>query len=263
MDGARRGLGLAPLLAAALGLAPAGAHAQAPPAPDPAGSGWTVTATPYLWMAGFEGFSGGTAKLPPVHADLSFGDVVNALDFGLMGAVEARHGRWIALADAMYIDLSAGKNIALREAAQREASLDVKNLYATMVGAYRVVDGPKGQLDLLAGLRVTSFDGEVKVKGPLAISSGGVTKTWVDPVVGARFAWPLGKGWTFTAYGDVGGFGVSSISTWQLYALAEHPLSRHWSANLGWRRMRIDYADDPFVFDVTLDGPVVGAAYRF
>jgi hypothetical protein len=248
---------------AAAASAPAAAFAQAAPAADPTGPGWTVTATPYLWMAGFEGTSGGTAKVPPAHADLTFGDVVNALDFGLMGAVEARKDRYIAAVDALYIDLSASKNIVLRETAAREANLDVRNVFATALGGYRVLDEPKAALDLLAGVRVTSFDGDVKVKGPLASGGGGVVKTWADPVLAARVAVPIGKGWTASAYGDVGGFGLASKSTWQLAAMASHAWGRRWTASLGWRHLRIDYADDPFVFDVTLDGPVIAAAYRF
>jgi hypothetical protein len=120
-----------------------------------------------------------------------------------------------------------------------------------------------GRLDLLASPPSASLDGGVRTNGMLAVSNGGVAKAWGDPAAGGRFAWPIGKGWTFTAYGDEGGLGARWIGAQQLYALASHALSRHWSANVGWRRMRVDYADDPFVFDRSVNGPVVGAALRF
>jgi hypothetical protein len=56
--------------------------------------------------------------------------------------------------------------------------------------------------------------------------------TWIDPVVGMRAKQRLSQKQFVSAMLDVGGFGVSSDSTWQMYGGAGYqmtPVSR-WSA---------------------------------
>lgn len=72
-------------MAAVLLAASGGAGAQS--------MGWEFEFTPYLWGAAMRGDVQAPA-LPRTSVDMSFGDILDALDFGLMAAFEARKGRW-------------------------------------------------------------------------------------------------------------------------------------------------------------------------
>ena len=101
------------------------------------------------------------------------------------------------------------------------------------------------------------------LEGPQRSFSGSKTETWIDPMVGARFQAPLGQNWSLKTYGDVGGFGVGSHFTWQLLGEVQYDLSSRWSLSAGWRHLKIDYDHNGFVFDAAMDGPILGAVYRF
>jgi hypothetical protein len=77
-------------ISAAIGVASGAAQAQATAAPR---SGWSFDVTPYIWGAGMDG-SVGAGELPTLNVDMSFSDILEHLDAGLMGAFEARKGRW-------------------------------------------------------------------------------------------------------------------------------------------------------------------------
>src|SRR6185436_5393067 len=54
------------------------------------GAGWQYEVTPYLWMSGLKGDTP-LGNLPKTHVDVAFGDLVDALDFAIAGAFEARN----------------------------------------------------------------------------------------------------------------------------------------------------------------------------
>jgi len=60
--------------------------------------------TPYFWLSGLSGAVGARDRTAAV--DASVGDILSHLDFGLMGAFEARLGRWRSLSDTLYTDVS-------------------------------------------------------------------------------------------------------------------------------------------------------------
>ena len=95
----RRTLNFAHATAAAMALVFAGtgaSHAQ--------GSEWDYGGFIYLWGAGMSG-----STVTGEDFDISFSDVVEKLDFALMGAVEARRDRISFLGDLQYLNLSEGK----------------------------------------------------------------------------------------------------------------------------------------------------------
>ena len=92
---------------------------------------------------------------------------------------------------------------------------------------------------------------------------------FVDPIVGARFATPLGNAgkWRLQGRGDVGGFGVDMDFQWQaILDLGYRPNDR-WSFWLGYRALSQDFDDEGkdgrFAMDVVYQGPQMGVAYTF
>jgi hypothetical protein len=226
-------------------------------------SGWHVSFSPYLWMSGLKGDMGVSEQVEPVAVDLSFGDIFNHLKFAAMGSSEARHGRFVTTTDVMYISMSASDNIKIREADFLDAKLKTKTFIATMTAGYRVVDQGRLYFDVLGGGRLNSMKTGLELEGPQRSFDGSKTETWIDPIIGVRLSAPLGEHWSFKTYGDIGGFGVGSHFTWEVLGLVEYDLSRSWSLSGGWRHLSIDFDDNGFVFDARMDGPILGAVYRF
>jgi opacity protein-like surface antigen len=107
-------------------------------------------------------------------------------------------------------------------------------------------------------------DNELRLGGgPLAPVSFSETKAWADPVIGARLRAAAWGRWIFVLTGDVGGFGVSSDLTWQVFGGVAYEISDRWSAKIGYRALGVDYTDGGFKYDVIMHGPLLGLGYKF
>jgi opacity protein-like surface antigen len=240
--------------------------------------GWQFEFTPYLWAAGLKG-DVQVGTLPLTSVDMKFTDILDVLDFALMGAFEARKGRWGFLFDAMYMKLSDSATATRTGAgpigATLTASADVK-VEQTMLAAaaaYRVSEG-RSPVDVIGGLRYTKLDvsGDIGASlfggGPLGLGATGTVarsgdKDWVDPYVGVRLQHPIADRWTLVGYADVGGFGVGSDLTWQAAAGVNYAYSKSVSLKFGYRYMSIDYDKGGIVYDVTMQGPYLAVGIRF
>jgi len=121
------------------------------PLATPAGAEeWQYDLEIYLLGAGMNG----TAGLGPSEAevDLSFGDVLEDLEFSSMGLFRARKGRWAFLGDVIVVGLGA---------ASQAVDVDVDQLILEGVAVYKVTD----RLRLLFGGR---FLYDVQTSGPNA-----------------------------------------------------------------------------------------------
>ena len=91
----------------------------------------------------------------------------------------------------------------------------------------------------------------------------GGSKTWVDPIVGARFQTAIAGPVFARLGGDIGGFGVSSDFTWQVYGVLGVNVARNFSIGFGYRALGTDYSSGGFKYDVTSYGPTIGSEFRF
>lgn len=265
-----RGLVAITALLATLGLAPAEARAQTAAAPS-GGSGWSFDFTPYIWGVAMSGDVQGGA-LPAIHIDMSFSDILDNLDAGLLGAFEARKGRWGMLFDAIYMKLE-GSGTASRTGAgpigataTASAELEVAQTMLAAAVAYRAVEG-RAPVDVIGGLRYAKIEADATINGSFFAQSGAVArsakKDWVDPYVGVRFLTPLADHWTFVSYLDIGGFGVGSEFTWQGLVGVNYEFSKTFSAKFGYRYLAVDYDKSGFVYDMANSGLYLGLGIRF
>jgi hypothetical protein len=236
--------------------------AYAPAAPPPASS-WTFSVAPYIWFAGLDGDVGGPGRLPDVHINASFGDLLHDLRFAIMAMGEARHDRFVALGDFFYISIADSGHIGIRDPTLISGTLKVKQFMTTLEGGYRVVDQQPFYVDALAGARIVSLEQDMELFGPRRVFVGNATKTLLDPVIGARAGGQFDRHWGYDLYGDVGGFGASSKLTWQLMGGVDYRIDSHWTARAGWRHLVIDTSHEGFSYNVATDGPILAAAYRF
>ncbi len=228
-----------------------------------AGTGWRVTVTPYLWASGLEGQVGVFPAVVPVDVDISFGDVLENLSFAGMLAVDVSKDRFVMLADLQYIDLGTSTDVGIRDPSFAEIDLDVQTFTATAAAGYRAVDQGGTTFDILAGARISSVDTELELIGPARTLIGESNESWIDPIIASRLKVPLGGNWSMGIYGDVGGFGVGSDMTWQLLGTVQVAVGRSWRLHAGWRYYEIDYESDGFIYDVAMNGPILGASFGF
>lgn len=214
---------------------------------------WEYTLAPYLWGAGLDG-STGVGPLTS-EIDLSFGDVLETLDGGLLTHFEASKGRWTVLADGIYLDL--GENFDNGRAEIQQTILELG-------GAYAVNDN----FEALFGSRYTDIDVRLDRFGGIVVPDLRVdgSQSWTDPFVGGRFGSEINERWSFQGRADVGGFGVGSDLTWNAALLMLYEQSERVTWGLGYRVMDVDFEDDGaprFTYDAQMPGLLLGVGFNF
>jgi hypothetical protein len=228
-------------------------------APAAPASDWSVRLSLYGWAQGLDGDAGVFGRTVPV--DIGFDDLVEDLDFAVMGAVEVGYGRWSFLADMVYADTGTDYLGPLGGTGHA----DLKQFLGNFLVTYEVLANDSIKFDLYGGARVNHIDLDLSYTGPVKKRNFSVSgdETWVDPVIGARFHAELGHSFFFRALGDVGGFGIESDITWQALAAFGYQFNSSCSALIGYRALGTDYKNDGFTYDVVASGPIIGLQYNF
>ena len=263
-----KALVLGAAIVAALGATPTVAQAQAAAS---SGGVWTFEFTPYLWSAGMSGEVGAGA-LPTMNVDMSFSDILDNLDAGLMGAFEARNGRWGLLFDAIYMKLAHSATASrtgpgpIGSTATASAELEMTQTVFAAAVAYRAIEG-RTPLDVIGGARYAKLTVDAQIDGSFYAQTGSVAasaeKSWVDPYIGVRVQHPIAERWTLVGYADVGGFGIGSDFTWQALAGVDYEFSKSIAGKFGYRYLYVDYDKDGFRYDMGNSGLYLGAGIRF
>jgi hypothetical protein len=212
--------------------------------------GWAFSFTPYLWFTGLHGNVGVGPLVAPV--DLSFGDVLDNLDIGLMGAFEARRDPWVVRTDMFYVSVS-----------QQAGPVEVtsKQFMLQPEVGHVILRRPWGGVDALVGARYwhLGLDLTDPTAQPQAASAD---KDWVDVTVGAGWRYRAGDRWRLYAKADLGAGGADF--TWQALGGAGYDLGSCCTLTAAYRYLDVDYGkDDGFVYDVHFNGPAVGMTFRF
>lgn len=240
------------------------ALAGPPPAPAPAPqSDWEFRIGLPLWGGvPYSGDveTGGIAT----SVDVSVSDILKRIDMAAALSFEARHGRWAFLADALYLRLS--DSVDPRGRFINSARIEIEQTLVNLAVSYRIVDEQAWKLDASLGARYNRIGLEFDVDfAPGRVGDRHVdgSESWVDPIIGLQLRAKVCSPVTFVAKGDVGGFGVGSDLTWQVYGGFEFQLSSNIWAGLGWRHLHTDYSDGGFNYDVSTTGPVLEFGVNF
>lgn len=257
----KRGHARMTALAGALGglvFMAAPAAAQSPP---PAADSWSFTLSPYVWFSGLSGEVTTRAGTESFAAD--FGDIFGTMKFSAMGLAEARRGNVSLLLDTFYINLQQGVPVP-GHGGYSGASARTRSAQVAAIGLYTLAEGQSSRLEIGGGVRAWWFDTELTLDaGRLPGRSVDNSTNWVDPIIAARGALRLTDTLSFTAYGDVGGFGVGSEFTWQVMATLDWSINDRLSVSAGYRHVHIDYEKSNSTIGMEMSGPIIGASYRF
>jgi len=243
--------------ACALVLLLASGIARAEAAAD---DGWHFLVAPYLWAAALDGETGAKGTTSNLH--WSFSDIVQHLEMGFMGQLEAHEGRLGFVANPVYLNLSNDQHGPVR-------TIDVRTGLDALIGeAFATWELLPG-FELLAGARYTEIELDVRVhdKNTGASVSQQATVNWTDPIVGARYAHDFDDRWSMSLRGDVGGSGGQSDFVWNAVATVGYRVGSSGKLYLGYRVLDYDYVNgspaNRFTFNIRVAGPVLGYGMTF
>jgi hypothetical protein len=229
------------------------------PAQQPSSTeGWRVRATPYLWGSSLKGRVGIRDRSADV--DASFADLFRELNFGFMALVEASNGRFTALTDLVYMNLS--DEHATPGPLFSSADVIYKSFLLSPQAGYRMAGSESSFVDILGGIRFWHLDGDLKFEpGLLDAIELSNNRNWVDGIFGLRGKHRLTQTWSLSGYGDIGGGG--SNLTYQLVGSASADISRRLALVFGYRYLNVVYNKDAFLFDTVMGGPIIGLTFKF
>jgi hypothetical protein len=259
---------------AAAALAMAGALPVA--AQTQADEPWTFQFALYGWVPAISGDSSYPARTGGASVDVSMGDVLDALEFALMGNLEARKGKWGIWNDLVYASFGASKNGSrdftiggsLPVGVTADLKLDVKSWIWTFAGVYNVAETPDLVADVVFGTRYIDLSNELDWtlssdvgSVPRSGSASSGLNNW-DAIVGVKGRYMFGdqRRWFVPYYLDVGA-GESKF-TWQFNAGIGYAFD--WGAVVAsWRYLDYDFKSSSKVDTMSFNGPLVGVAFRW
>lgn len=231
---------------------------------------WQWMVTPYIWASDMsvdvKGVNGAS-----IGSDLDFSDLLDKIDFAVMGHVEGRRGSVGFFLDLTY--LATSDKYQVDRHPQIPDDTEIKTNLDTMLFEAAGFVRPFGEnspLELLAGVRTISMDLELKATLPAPISTTEKFKgdeTLVDVFAGARMLVPLTEHVSLSLRGDVA-TGDTDF-TWNLVGVLGYTFGQEqqYSALAGYRYLNIDLkdADGPGEADtdLTIRGPMAGFTFRF
>jgi hypothetical protein len=258
---------------------------------------WHFRAATYGWLMSVGGTV--TAKGHVVDVNASFIDLVQKSDsvIGYMGYFEANKGQVGFFADAVFVRLGFSSSAlnyrnpvaSLKVSTAANAGLTYSMTVIEAAGTYQLhrwlgATGAATALDALAGIRVwnQAVDLRLDVVGVADVSRLGLQRgigfstassgnfTWVDPVIGLRLRHQFTPSHDIVLLGDIGGFGLQSNFTWQVFA----GYNAVWqftgyqvAAVIGFRALGIDHSSSAGStvnsVNMVFYGPILGGSVRF
>ncbi len=217
----------------------------------------------------------GDAQIGNVEADVdvTFGDILDHLDFGAMGFIEHRRGKWSFIGDVGYMATSGDNTVTSNGSVN--AKLDAEFDQTTVQGfvGYRAIEENYNNasfgLDILGGFRYIKLETEIGIKASLSGLAGSLsrdqTEDWVDGVIGVRAQYKNDNGWGASAQADYGK--GSDSNSYQLIGLVNYSFENNVSVFGGYQILDLDYKKGVGVklydIDLNYQGPRLGVSYRF
>jgi len=244
------------------------------------GDDWQFGASIYGW---FPDITGQTSFAPPNGGgdfEVGIDQILENLEFTLMGNFDARKGKWGVMADMIYMDVGNSMsgvregtigNTPIPTDASADVSLNMQSWIWTMAGYYRAHEQTNSSFDLLAGLRYLDVTQDVSwnltgnvASIPINDRTGDAEaklENW-DGIIGAKGRYAFGKDnrWFVPYYLDVGP-GESDLT---MQALAGLGYQFRWGEVVGfWRYLAYDLPSDKAIADIDFNGPAIGVAFRW
>lgn len=227
---------------------------------------WEFSAVLYLWGADIGGKTASGNEI-----DVSFNDLFDNLNTAFMGGFEARKNKWLAMADFLYLDVSADGSTKVSIPVgpieidfKGEAEIDMKGTVFQLAGGYNLHSDWRSRIDLIGGARYldTDMDTKIVITGPITSRPIDIPQSvtvW-DGIVGVKGRYALGQRWAIPYYVDAG-TGQSDF-TWQVMAGVTYNAAKWLDIALAYRYLNWEIGDDTLK-RINFSGPGLGAVFRF
>ena len=225
---------------------------------------WELNLAPfYLWAVSIDGDQTVGSKTGDIKVD--FDDIFDKLESAFIFNFQGMYkNKWGFLIDYNYMklgddDTSGGIN----------TDVDLKLHLVEADGLYRWRIS-NHNIDAKFGVRYTSMDTDVKLKGgPINIKANQKID-WIYPLIGMRWGWHFTDRWKLLLNGDVGGFDLGGTRlAWQAGGIIDWQPFKYVSFIGGYRAIYQDYekgrkgSKNYYNFDATMHGPVIGVNFRW
>ena len=117
---------------------------------------WQITVGGPGWLARVSGHTGFHGVNP--YVNVGVGQILKHINVIYSFAGEVRRGRFGVLGDLLYLNAQAGTGTS---GLVSKVDLGLQQFLGEFFGSYRVIEGPRGWLDLLAGFRYTYLGDQV------------------------------------------------------------------------------------------------------
>lgn len=220
--------------------------------------------SPYIWLANAEARAVAPSANDSVILEIGAFDLINNIKLGGMVAAELRYGDFGVIADAAYGEFVLAGDLA--SPAFSGTTLDLNAWVGNVYLTYRLFDTPGLSTDLIGGVRIISPEILANIDvGGQSVSVPFVDKTYLDPVVGIRVNAPLTDRFSLHALADLGGFDVSSETTWQVYTGVAIRINNSIDAQIGYRNIDWNFSVDEtdVLHEISGSGPLIGLQFEF
>lgn len=190
--------------------------------------------------------------------DASFSDIIDKLDMGFMGRVEAQGDDIGGFVDVVYMSVSDGRTTGPVSA---RGELDMSLMDLALVwspGAERFTG-----TEVFGGIRYlgTDFNLRATLPPPLPSIAGGIDKSYTDFLVGARYMAPINDSWRLSVKADLSA--GDTEGTWSLAGFGVYQSGRH-HFFVGYRHLEAEVAAGGSErVDMSFSGPAIGYGFGF
>ena len=204
---------------------------------------------PYLWAAGMDveiGRPGNTREV-----DVSFSDYIDLIDLGAAFIFEARGDRWLVATNFLWVQLGEEFDLPADT-----IEIEINEFLVEAFVGYR----PSGWENawVVGGVRYLNIETDIDFANINDVSR---SRDFTDPYVG--ISWEPRRGnWEYILQADVGG-GIDADFAWAVNVAAAYHFNDRYALAGGYRFIDIDFEDDEFVFDGTMDGIQIGLMITF
>jgi len=215
---------------------------------------WDFKVIPYLWTAGLSGEIGPSGSA--AHVDAGFDDLISKAQFAFMGVFNATYKNdWTLIAEGIWLTIAQTATDEVGPTGTNPR-VDVDFALASLAGAKHV-----GQnLEVYGGIRWIGTETSIDTRSPLGTTSA--KEDWADPFVGFRLNGEVNEKTNLRLFMDIGGL-VSADVMYNVGALVDYAFNETWSGTFGYRLLDVDYEDNGFVYDTTMNGLVLGVGISF
>ncbi len=233
-------------------------------APTEPSSPWSADIVPYLWLAGYDGTFGlsGVATTRAAVQSETTDSFDTHLSATFMLTAQVRYRNAGLYLDGAWLQLKTEGSFEAGTYSGAEITTDIA--FGAAALSYRLPGVGGLQADLLAGARHWYVANEIEFgPGTAPGYTADSSRNWTDPIVGAHLQYDLSKHWFGVILGDVGGFGVGSDMTWQVFGGVGYRFTSWMSATLGYRYLHVDYDKDDFLMNANVQGFLFGLGFHF